>query len=58
MGLSYEHTRWHILIELVCIMVSLGRELAAAEPAHFPENLRQEGVLTDLTVEIVSALQE
>lgn len=58
MGLFYEHTRWHILIELVCIIVSLGRELAAAEPGHFPENLRQEGVLTDLTVEIVSALQE
>lgn len=58
MGLVCEHTWWHILIELVCVIVSLGRELAAAEPAHFPENLRQEGVLTDLTVEIVSALQE
>lgn len=59
MGLFSEHTRWHSLIELVYIIISLSRELAAVEPAHFPENLRQEGVLTDLTVEmIVSALQE
>lgn len=59
MGLFSEHTRWHSLIELVCIIISLSRELAAVEPAHFPENLRPEGVLTDLTVEmIVSALQE
>lgn len=48
----FEQTRWPSLIELVCKIVSLSRELAAEEPAHFPENLRQEGVLTGLTVEI------
>lgn len=58
MGLFSEHTRWHSLIELVCIIVSLSRELAAVKPAYFPETLRQEGILTDLTVLIVSALQE